>query len=216
MKTNLKPIVTIAGITMLSALAGQAQLNMTTDSTGLQVSLLNNYTITVGAGGTFGTYDLGIAFTNVMDPNTTIGYTLPVTTLSGGGLELNRNGVVTDFADNNSNISITYGGYRGADTLSLGFYLFSLSGEVTLNPGDSFTFLAGTYTATDWSEGQYGTLLNPSATYSANQYSVINTTELGPAYDASLMTVAPAPEPSTLALAALGGLGMWWQLRRQK
>jgi len=34
--------------------------------------------------------------------------------------------------------------------------------------------------------------------------------------DISVVAAAPVPEPSTLALAGLGGLGMWWQIRRRK
>jgi len=80
----------------------------------------------------------------------------------------------------------------------------------------TITFLAGTYTASISSDWQYGTLLNPGATYSADQYSVVSATEqMGSSYDPSLMVVTPAPEPSTLALAGLGSMSLLLFRRRK-
>ncbi|MGA3143242.1 MAG: PEP-CTERM sorting domain-containing protein [Verrucomicrobiota bacterium] len=223
MKTNFKQFATITGITMLTCLSGQAQLqlNMTTDSTGLQVSLLNDYTITVGPEGSFSAYDFGISFANVMDSSTTLGYMGYPVSVSGGGLELNQGGTVTDITDPYS-IGITYGlmqfysfhsGPSGADALTLSF---GWNDECAFNPGDTITFLAGTYTASISSDWQYGTLLNPGATYSADQYSVVSATEqMGSSYDPSLMVVTPAPEPSTLALAGLGSMSLLLFRRRK-
>jgi hypothetical protein len=46
----------------------------------------------------------------------------------------------------------------------------------------------------------------------------VSTTEWGFGWNvgATSASVTPVPEPSTLALAGLGGLGMFWQLRRRK
>jgi len=58
---------------------------------------------------------------------------------------------------------------------------------------------------------------NFNVSVSGGSYSVdsVLTTASGLGSVTYYYSVTPAPEPSTLALAGLGGVGIWWQLRRR-
>jgi hypothetical protein len=112
--------------------------------------------------------------------------------------------------------SFSYSGVAaGANVVQLTFT--GADASLTLNAGELYAFqIDPTSSAgTVWFRGNLG---GPGQEYRMNQFTASNMGALnGATRDASFaLTLAPAPEPTTLALAGLGGLASLVALRRNK
>jgi len=71
-------------------------------------------------------------------------------------------------------------------------------------------------TAGSWEQQTYNFTATADTTAVELDLNFLGAEGYGYITDISVVAAAPVPEPSTLALAGLGGLGMWWQIRRRK
>jgi hypothetical protein len=131
------------------------------------------------------------------------------------------------------------GGYTGNNALSV-FGTFSnvngvsrggtasaaLDGiQIVSNGGSSYTLDLNLGSAlgvgggdiVHYSPGSNSELINvPFSVFNPGTYNYTQTSVFNPNIFYTLTVVQPTPEPSTLALAGLGGLGLLWQFRRRK
>jgi len=99
--------------------------------------------------------------------------------------------------------------YGGVITHNDSYFYSDLSTKYVYS-GDTVTLLAGTLSAT----APLGFVLPVSGNY--NAFIMDDYGNALSAYSTITIAVSSVPEPSTLALAGLGGLAMLWQFRRRK